>query len=171
MQLNIGKEDKKQEVFEKINAFLKNNGLHVDSFDDQRPWGGFFKIKESDTQSFIEKFFDDVPLSKVRTSEKLSPKILIVEPHKRLSWQYHHRRSEIWKVIDGKVQVVISDTDEQSSPQVKELNEVIILQKGQRHRLIGDEGWGIVAEIWQHTEPGNPSNEDDIIRVEDDFGR
>jgi len=27
------------------------------------------------------------------------------------------------------------------------------------------------AEIWQHTDKNNPSDEDDIIRVQDDFGR
>lgn len=32
-------------------------------------------------------------------------------------------------------------------------------------------GWGVVAEIWQHTDKDNPSNEDDIVRVQDDFGR
>jgi hypothetical protein len=48
---------------------------------------------------------------------------------------------------------------------------VITLKKGERHRLIGLSGWGKVAEIWQHTEPDNPSDEDDIIRLQDDFGR
>ena len=41
----------------------------------------------------------------------------------------------------------------------------------QRHRLIGLDGWGIVAEIWRHTDAENPSDEDDIVRVQDDFGR
>ena len=45
------------------------------------------------------------------------------------------------------------------------------MDKGERHRLIGLEGWGIVAEIWQHTDPENPSDEDDIVRLQDDFGR
>jgi hypothetical protein len=45
------------------------------------------------------------------------------------------------------------------------------LQQGERHRLIGLAGWGIVAEIWQHTDASNPSDEDDIVRVQDDFGR
>jgi hypothetical protein len=29
----------------------------------------------------------------------------------------------------------------------------------------------LVAEIWQHTDPGNPSNEDDIVRLADDYSR
>jgi hypothetical protein len=45
------------------------------------------------------------------------------------------------------------------------------LKQGERHRLIGLDGWGIVAEIWQHTNAQQPSDEDDIVRVQDDFGR
>ena len=45
------------------------------------------------------------------------------------------------------------------------------LKQGERHRLIGMNGWGVVAEIWQHTDPASPSDEDDIVRLQDDFGR
>ena len=44
-------------------------------------------------------------------------------------------------------------------------------KKGERHRLIGLESWGIVAEFWQHTNAQKPSNEDDIIRLQDDYAR
>jgi hypothetical protein len=47
----------------------------------------------------------------------------------------------------------------------------IILQQGERHRLIGLDDYSIVAEIWQHTDNNNLSDEEDIIRVQDDFGR
>jgi len=51
---------------------------------------------------------------KKQTRRKLSPKILIVAPIKRLSWQYHHRRAEIWRVIQGQVGVVRSITDSET---------------------------------------------------------
>ena len=41
----------------------------------------------------------------------------------------------------------------------------LILQQGERHRLIGLDETSVVAEIWQHTDKNNPSDEDDIIRV------
>ena len=47
----------------------------------------------------------------------------------------------------------------------------IILKQGERHRLIGLNDYGVVAEIWQHTDKKNPSDEEDIVRVQDDFGR
>ena len=47
----------------------------------------------------------------------------------------------------------------------------IILKQGERHRLIGLDETSVVAEIWQHTVPNHPSDEDGIIRVQDDFVR
>ena len=47
----------------------------------------------------------------------------------------------------------------------------IKLKQGERHRLIGLDDYCLVAEIWQHTDKNNPSNEEDIVRVQDDFGR
>jgi mannose-6-phosphate isomerase len=47
----------------------------------------------------------------------------------------------------------------------------IRLAQGQRHRLQGLDAWGVLAEIWQHTNDQQPSDENDIVRVQDDFGR
>jgi len=51
------------------------------------------------------------------------------------------------------------------------IDDKIKLQQGERHRLIGLAVWGVVAEIWQHTDASDPSDEDDIVRLQDDFGR
>lgn len=168
---SIKKDSTKDQVFQTVMNFLTQKNLRVESMDMERPWGGFYRINEEDTELFIRTFFNDIPASQVRVTGKLSPKVLIVAPQKRLSWQYHHRRSEIWRVISGTVKVVVSDDDSQPEPEIKKLNDIIILEKGQRHRLIGDNGWGIIAEIWQHTDERNSSDEEDIVRVEDDFGR
>ncbi|KAF5275115.1 hypothetical protein FQR65_LT16795 [Abscondita terminalis] len=66
----------------------------------------------------------------------------------RLSWQYHHRRAEIWQVVDGVVGIKRSNTDEEG--ELKEYNpkDQVKLEQGERHRLIGLDGWGVVAEIW-----------------------
>jgi len=45
------------------------------------------------------------------------------------------------------------------------------MKLGTRHRLVGLDDWGIVAEIWIHSDPDKPSNEYDIRRISDDFGR
>jgi mannose-6-phosphate isomerase-like protein (cupin superfamily) len=95
----------------------------------------------------------------------------MVQADKRLSWQYHYRRAEIWKLVAGTAGVVTSDTDEEGQVKKLEVGEIIRLRQGQRHRLIGLDGWGMIAEIWQHTDASLPSDEDDIVRVQDDFGR
>ena len=95
----------------------------------------------------------------------------MVAPNKRLSWQYHHRRAEIWKLIGGVAGVVKSDSDEEKETIELSIGDITQLKQGERHRLLGTSGWGIIAEIWRHTDAANPSDEDDIVRLQDDFGR
>ena len=173
MNLQIDSTTEKSEIFSQIASELAALGFKIDTQDETRPWGGFFVLDESQAPAFAGIYFPHLEMSEIQITHKLSPKILVVAPHKRLSWQYHFRRAEIWKVIAGTtVGVKISDTDEQSD-EVKTLESgsFIQLDKGERHRLIGLDAWGVVAEIWQHTDPQNPSNEDDIVRLQDDFGR
>ena len=164
-------ETTKGAIFEKIEGQLKGKGFNIDKQDQTRPWGGFFVIDETQAQLFADSFFDSMPVNELKISGKLSPKILVVAPGKRLSWQYHHRRAEIWTVLEGEVGVVTSNTDEEGELKQYRPGDVIRLKQGERHRLVGLESWGILAEIWQHTDAAQPSDEDDIVRVQDDFGR
>lgn len=154
-----------------IGDHLSQTGFRVVATDFRRPWGGFFVIDESQAPAFARHFFPEVKLDDLRISGKLSPKILVTQPGKRLSWQYHHRRAEIWKLVAGSAGVATSKTDVQGPVKELKLGEIIRLNQGERHRLIGTSTWGMVSEIWQHTDPKNPSNEEDIVRLQDDFGR
>ncbi|HEY5692135.1 MAG TPA: phosphoheptose isomerase [Cyclobacteriaceae bacterium] len=162
---------KKQDVFAEIESFLAQSNFDIVNKDDARPWGGFFVIDESQAAEFANHFFVGVEMESLKISGKLSPKILVVEPGKRLSWQYHHRRAEIWQCISGSVNVITSDTDEEAESQALNPGNQIRLAQGQRHRIVGLSTWGVLAEIWQHTDVNNPSDESDIVRVQDDFGR
>jgi len=161
----------KQALFQQIEQQLQQQGFTIAQQDQTRPWGGFFVLDEAQAQQFADTYFDGLSIEDLKISGKLSPKILLVAPQKRLSWQYHHRRAEIWRVVQGRVGVVTSPTDEEGDLQKLAPGEVITLQQGERHRLVGLDEWGVLAEIWQHTDAGQPSNEDDIVRVQDDFGR
>ena len=161
----------KNEIFEKVEKTLNNQGFQIVSKDDSRPWGGFFVIEESQAQDFANQYFDGIDVEGLKIGGKLSPKILLVAPEARLSWQYHHRRAEIWQVVDGVVRIKRSNTDEEGELKEYQPKDQVKLQQGERHRLIGLDQWGVVAEIWQHTDASNPSDEDDIVRVQDDFGR
>ncbi|MEJ7610112.1 MAG: hypothetical protein WKF88_02920 [Ferruginibacter sp.] len=169
--MNVNAAADKCTVFKTTEEFILANDLRIASKDDQRPWGGFLVIDEQDQEKFIATFFPHLTKAQLSISGKLSPKILIVAPGKRLSWQYHHRRAEIWKLIGGVAAVTTSDSDKEKDTVTMKDGTIIELKQGERHRLIGLEGWGIVAEIWRHTDPTHPSDEEDIVRVQDDFGR
>jgi mannose-6-phosphate isomerase-like protein (cupin superfamily) len=158
-------------LFKTIEKQILSQGLNIASSDLERPWGGFFVIEEEDAQLFSNIYFDGFNIDTLRKAGKLSPKILLVKPQARLSWQYHHRRAETWRVLEGPVGVIRSFDDTQKAMIIHHSGDVITLKKGERHRLIGLESWGIVAEFWQHTNAQKPSNEDDIIRLQDDYAR
>lgn len=160
----------KSSVFTRVQAMIEKKGLRVASKDDQRPWGGFFVIDESQAAQFIETFFPGEDAMEL-TKRKVSPKILIVAPGMRLSWQYHHRRAELWCVLEGPVAVMRSVSDRETTADEYMSGAVVRLSQGERHRLIGRDTFGIVAEIWQHTDVDHPSDENDIVRLQDDFGR
>ena len=158
-------------MHQEIQKVIESFGFSVISFDFDRPWGGFLVIDETQAQEFSNKFFKGLDVNTLKIGGKLSPKILIVKPAARLSWQYHNRRAEIWQVYKGSAGIIRSDSDVENEMKVFNEGDQIVLQQGERHRLIGLDDYSIVAEIWQHTNKNNPSDEDDIIRVQDDFGR
>ena len=154
-----------------IEAEIKEFGFEIVSKDFERPWGGFLVISEDQSQEFANQFFDGIDIENLKIGGKLSPKILIVKPNSKLSWQYHNRRAEIWKVFRGEVGISKSkDNHEKPAVRIK-VGDQIKLEKEERHRLIGLEDYAVLAEIWQHTNPNNLSDEKDIVRVSDDYGR
>jgi mannose-6-phosphate isomerase len=109
--------------------------------EDIRPWGKFRRYPHEEAGSI---------------------KIITVNPGGLLSLQYHRRRAEFWIVLDPGLEVTVGDRV--WSPAV---NEEVYVPKGARHRLrnIG-RAPGRVMEIWI-----GASGEDDIVRVEDGYGR
>ena len=159
-----------KEKFLKIQQEIESIGFTTAAKDFERPWGAFLVIEEEEAQGFANRFFNRIDVVTLRINGKLSPKILIVKPEARLSWQYHHRRAEIWQVYKGEVGIIRSDNDTEGELIRFKEGEQVRLAQGERHRLIGLEDYGIVAEIWQHTD-SIPSDEKDIVRVQDDFKR
>ena len=171
MNLSFSSKVSKKKVFDDVEDHLRSQGFILTKQDRERPWGGYFVIDEDQARQFINNYFPHLENEELLIRNRLSPKILLIAPEKRLSWQYHHRRAEIWKLISGSAGIITSDTDEENEPVLLNPGDIIQLKQGERHRLIGLSEWGIVAEIWQHTDIYYPSDEDDIVRVQDDFGR
>lgn len=161
----------KSEVFQQAARILLTKGFKIIDLDIARPWGFFLSVDEAQASQFIDEFYEPKDLKVIETSLPLRPKLLGIAPGKRLSWQYHHRRSEVWKTLAGSYSLVRSKSDNETHPVTINENEVALIDQGMRHRGIGLNDWALVAEIWQHTIPSNPSDEEDIIRVQDDFGR
>ena len=145
-------------------------GFKITKKDFNRPWGAFFVIKENQAQLFSNIFFRGIPISEFKIAGKLSPKILVINPNAKLSWQYHNRRAEIWQIWKGEVGISRSLTDKEGETRFYSAGDQVRLIQGERHRLIGGKNYGVVAEIWQHTD-AVPSDENDIVRLQDDYNR
>jgi mannose-6-phosphate isomerase len=109
---------------------------------DQRPWGSFTVIDEG------ENF-------KVKRIEVLSGK--------RLSYQKHSQRAEHWFVVSGTAKVTLDD---------KEITvlagEAIDIEIGAAHRV---ENPAADLLVFIEVQRGRYLGEDDIVRLQDDFGR
>ena len=154
--------------YENIKNEVKDLGFSIIDEDFDRPWGGFFKIDERQSQKFVHKLISkEINVNQL----KISPKILIVEPNQRLSWQYHNRRKEIWKVYRNNIGVIRSLTNFENDLILKKEGEIVHFKPQERHRLVGLDKIGVVAEIWIHTDLNNLSDENDIVRINDDYNR
>ena len=153
-----------KEIIEEIECL----GFNIINFDFNRPWGGFLLINESQSQDFINTF---ISKENLEIKGRLSPKILIVNPNSRLSWQFHNRRKEIWRVYKNSVGIIRSMDNNQNEMEILKEGDIIKFQTEERHRLVGLSDIGVVAEIWIHTDFNNPSDEQDIVRLQDDYSR
>ncbi|HEU4766012.1 MAG TPA: phosphomannose isomerase type II C-terminal cupin domain [Pyrinomonadaceae bacterium] len=109
---------------------------------DQRPWGNYTVLEEGST-------------FKVKRIEVL--------PGKRLSYQKHAQRAEHWFVVEGTAKVTLDDRAITVGT-----GEAIDIPVGSAHRV---ENPGGETLIFIEVQRGNYLGEDDIVRLEDDFGR
>jgi len=156
------------EVRDRFKAEMVDFGLKIKEIDDKRPWGGEFIFDDDQVDAFIELYF---PTHKADRERLSMPKLLIVAPLQRLSWQYHNRRDEIWHVLAGPVGLMSAPSDEQPPAHELDTGEDAEIDSRVRHRLVGMDGWGVVAELWLNVNPEHLSDEDDIVRVKDDYNR
>jgi mannose-6-phosphate isomerase len=109
---------------------------------DQRPWGGYTVL-------------EDGPGFKVKRIEVL--------PGKRLSYQRHARRSEHWFIVHGAAVVTLDGERREVSA-----GEAVDIPVGTAHRIENTSDQEVTFVEVQH---GEYFGEDDIVRLEDDYGR
>ena len=93
--------------------------------------------------------------------ENYAVKKIWVEPNQRLSLQYHQHRAEHWTVVKGSGVVTRGSMDTPCKP-----GDTFDIGIEQRHRLSGGEEGVLIIEVQR-----GECREDDIIRLEDDYGR
>ena len=121
---------------------MKNENLETSPRFDRRPWGTFTVLDEGDG-------------FKVKRIEVL--------PGKRLSYQQHAQRAEHWVVVQGNAKVTLDGQDVIVKP-----GEAIDIAVGTAHRV---ENPGDELLVFIEVQRGNYLGEDDIVRLQDDFGR
>lgn len=171
--INTHKSVEKLQIVDQIHDCIKANNYTVVEVNHEKPWGAYFRLHNDDADMFVEEFFPELDPIEARMgneSLELSPKILLVSPEQKLSWQYHNRRAEAWAFLNEGA-YCNSLNDEQGEQQGTSAGDMVQFAKNERHRLIGRATYTLVAEIWQHTDSDNPSDEDDIVRLADDYAR
>lgn len=107
-----------------------------------RPWGSYTILEEG---------------------SRYKIKRIVVNPHERLSLQKHYHRSEHWVVVKGTAKVTIGDNEI-----LVHENESVYVPKSTSHRL---ENPGRIALELIEVQNGEYLGEDDIVRMEDIYGR
>ena len=107
-----------------------------------RPWGTYEVLATSDTHQV---------------------KRIVVKPGQRLSYQTHEQRSEYWVIVSGTGTVTLEEQDAMCLA-----GDAFIVDEGMPHRISNT---GTEDLVFIATQLGIYFGEDDIVRLEDDFGR
>ena len=156
-------------IFRDVAFTLIDRGFRIDRFDQSISWGGFFVVNESQSQLFTHSYFHELEGQHIHLTGRISPMIIIVAPGKQQTWRYHVRRAEFWKVVKGNVGVIQSENDQPGEQRIVREGELLRLKEQERHRFIGLDEWAVLAEIWQHTSAQWPSDEYDVVRLQDEM--
>ena len=121
------------------------------------------KSKRSETDSHVKVYRPWGSYQPLAVSERFQVKLIIVNPGAMLSKQLHHHRAEHWVVVRGSAKVLV---DDQESLLYEGQSTYIPI--GSIHRL--ENPGRIPLEIIE-IQTGSYLGEDDIIRLEDTYGR
>ncbi len=97
----------------------------------------------------------------IEKGEGFLVKLLEVKDGERTSLQYHNQREEVWITLKGEGVAEVGEEKVLLLPGV-----VVKVERGVKHRITGKHGLTIL-EVWL----GEHLSEEDIVRLEDDYGR
>jgi len=140
--LLVSKKGSSQKVKQVVAEIKKMTQLHHVHLKTHRPWGTYTVLE--DTQGY-------------------KIKRIVVKPGKRLSLQKHYHRNEHWIVVSGTATVRVGNSNKLVRP-----NESTYIKMGELHRLSNE---GKIPVVLIEVQVGEYVEEDDIVRVDDDFIR
>jgi len=142
--LLICKRDQAQRVKEVVQTLKSQRDPRAEyHVQDYRPWGHYTVLEEQKGSYKIKR--------------------IVVHPGKKLSYQFHHHRSEHWIVVSGMANVTI-----EGQTRFVRTGESVFIHAGEKHRL---ENSGLLPLVIIEVQQGVYLEEDDIVRLEADFAR
>lgn len=112
------------------------------NYKEIRPWGEFENLLESD---------------------HCKVKKIVIKPGQAPSYQYHHKRSEVWTIVQG-----IGELKLEEKISTVKYGDTIKIDVGSKHQI---RNLGEVDLIFIEVQLGEYFGEDDIVRIEDNYGR
>ena len=96
-------------------------------------------------------------------SDRFQVKRIVVDPGEENSLQLHYHRAEHWIVVSGTAEVTIGD-----NTRLLTENESVYIPLGMKHRIKNP---GTIPLVFIEVQSGSYLGEDDIVRLQDDYGR
>ena len=109
---------------------------------EERPWGRFYVLHDEPTYKL---------------------KLIEVNIGGRLSYQYHHKRSEAWTIVEGIGTITLNGYAKEYK-----VVQTILIPQAVKHRI---ENKGQEEDVFIEVQIGTYFGEDDIVRIEDDYNR
>ena len=110
--------------------------------DNIRPWGEYHILYEDDN---------------------CKVKKIIVNPGGQLSYQYHYKRNEVWTMVSGTGHFTLNGLTQIAGP-----GDTLVIPTLAKHRM---ENFGSEPVVFIEVQRGSYFGEDDIVRIEDTYGR
>ncbi len=117
----------------------------MDVYVEERPWGKF------------EKFVEN---------QKCTVKLLYLNPNSQTSYQYHNKRDELWKVVEGSISLIINDDDDGENERILQKNDTVFIKRESKHKIINLDNQSVILEI-----SFGEFDENDIVRLSDIYDR
>ena len=112
------------------------------NYRETRPWGNFENLLDSD---------------------KCKVKRIVIHPGQAPSYQYHSKRSEVWVLVGGSGELKLNDTLHNVTA-----GDVLEIPAEAKHQI---KNTGDTDLVFIEVQLGSYFGEDDIVRLEDNYGR